>query len=421
MTKQQQLEAKLSEADALEAKMKGNDAERTEENVKAFDAILEEVVTLQTAVVAERKQAEILSEAKSFINDPAHAPKVNPTGAGYQPASVKERGRILSVGEQFVGSDAYKNFVKHGRIKGDVSVEAKGLFMPSESKATFDLAGVGLDTATSYQAGPILLEQQRLTIRNLIPVGQTTLNSVPYIQETSYTNAATAVAEEGLKPEATFALNEATAPVRKIAVTAKVTDEMWNDFPMMRDYINGRLRFMVGQTEEDQLLNGSGTAPNLRGILNTSGIQTQALSGTAVDSIYKAMTKIRVASAGSGGFEPTGIVIHPNDWQDIRLSKDANNQYFGGGPFTGPYGVGGIAADRLWNLPVVVTTAITEGTALVGAWNLGAFIWQREGIAVEATNTNEDDFVYNRMTIRVEERLALAVIRPSAFCTVTGI
>jgi HK97 family phage major capsid protein len=106
----------------------------------------------------------------------------------------------------------------------------------------------------------------------------------------------------------------------------------------------------------------------------------------------------------------------------MRLAKDDNNQYYGGGPFSGPYGNGAYAnAERYWGLPVVVTTAITSGTALVGAFKLGAQIWDREGITVDATNSDQDDFTFNRMAIRVEERLALAIYRPNAFCKVTGI
>jgi HK97 family phage major capsid protein len=114
-------------------------------------------------------------------------------------------------------------------------------------------------------------------------------------------------------------------------------------------------------------------------------------------------------------------VIHPTDWQSLKLAKDANNQYYGGGPFTGPYGVGGIVGDTFWGLRVVVTTAIAQGTCLVGAFKLGAQIWQREGVKVEAFDQNEDDVNFNRVTVRVEERLGLAVYRPSAFCTVTSL
>jgi HK97 family phage major capsid protein len=225
------------------------------------------------------------------------------------------------------------------------------------------------------------------------------------------------VGEEGEKPEATLVTEDVAAPVKKIAVLIKVTDEMFADFPMMRDYVNTRLRFMVEAKEEQQLLNGTGAGNQITGILQTSGIQTQALSTDIAETTMKAMTKVR----STGFFEPTGAVFHPNDWEQVRLLKDLNGQYFGGGPFTGAYGNNGIAKDSIWGLPVVVTTAIAEGTGLIGAFRLGAQIWQREGVKVEAFDQNEDDVNFNRVTVRVEERLALTVYRPLAFCKLTGI
>lgn len=421
-TKTQILDEKIKAAEALTAKMDADEAERTEDNQKAFDDLCEEVKSLQAEIVKENG----LKEAKSLLEEPAHEAKSR--GAFIQPAQV--RSRAQSLGEAFVETEAFKNAAKawseSGRTRTSVALEMKdALITPSGIKATADTASMGQETYINYQGNggmPVLIEQQRLTIRNLLAQGQTTMNAVPYLREVSYTNAATSVAEEGLKPEASFVLEDVTAPVKKIAVTAKVSDEMWADFPSMRSYIDNRLRFMRAEREEALLLNGDGVGSNITGILQSSP-QTQAFaSSTPTNSdramaVHNAITKIRVI----GKFEPDGMVVHPNDWEQIRLAQDENKQYYGGGPFTGAYGNGGIAVDRFWNLPVVITTAISEGTALVGAFKLGAQIFDRTGVSVDMTNVNEDDFVTNRMTIRVENRLALAVYRPLAFCTVTGI
>lgn len=281
-------------------------------------------------------------------------------------------------------------------------------------------AGAGNASVTAYdrQPGIVLVEQQRLTIADLLAPGTTALPTIRYMREVTFTNAATTVAQGAEKPEAAFTLEEADSAVRKIAVVAKVTDEMFADFPTVRSYVDFRLPFMVEQEEEDQLLNGDGVAPNILGLLNTVGIQTQAMGAdTSVDAVHKAITKVRTV----GFFEPTGIILHPNDWQEMKLSKDANGQYFAGGPFMGAYGQAMVLVERLWGLPVVVTTAITEGTGLVGAFKTAAQIFRREGVTLETTNSNEDDFKKNLIAIRAEERLALCVYRPLAFCTVTGI
>lgn len=428
-TKQVLLDEKIKAAEALQAKMaKAQDDANAEtdetkkaeflgsipEDKKAFDVLLDEIEAVQADIVQEQK----LTGAKSFLGTPG-ASKAYPQG--YQPARVEDRIDIKTIGEAFIESVLYKSTVGKSRPRGlNVAVDVP--IMPSQLKATFDTTSTGLQTYIDYRVGPIMVEQQRLTVRDLLSVGQTNLSSVPYIQETSYTNAATTVAEEGQKPEATFLLQDEFAPVKKIAVIAKVTDEMWNDFPTLRDYINSRLRFMVQEREEAQLLSGAGTGSEITGIL-TASIQSQSLAGATpavnhANAFHNAITKIRA----TGKFEPDGMVVHPDDWQQMRLATDDNNQYFGGGPFTGAYGNGVFAnAPRYWGLPVVVTTAITSGTGLVGAFKLGAQIWDREGITVDSTNSDEDDFQYNRMAIRVEERLALAIYRLLAFCKVTGI
>lgn len=398
------LTAILEEVTTLTADIEADEKNDTPEN----QAKLLDLLTEGESVRKNIETANMILGLKNFVQTPAGTP------IGGDGAFSQEFTREKSLGEQFIESDGYKKSIESGKtvIDGKFSFEAKGFLFPAGQKATFTTAATGLDSTVNYLGGMVMVEQQRLTIRDLLAVGQTTMNSIPYIAETSFTNGADMVAEEGEKPEATLATEDRTAPVKKIAVLIKVTDEVFADFPMMRDYVNSRLRFMVLAKEEQQLLNGTGVGSQITGILQTSGIQTQAQgSDSNSDAIHKAITKVR----STGFYEPDALVIHPTDWQLLRLQKDTTNQYLGGGPFSG------IAGDTYWGLKVVVTTAIAAGTALVGAFKLGAQIWQREGVKVEAFDQNEDDVNFNRVTVRVEERLALTVYRPLAFCTVTGI
>lgn len=411
--KQKRLTELIDEVAAITDSIETDEKNDTADNRDKMKALLAEGERLTESIKFEQQ----ISGFKSFVTEPAGKSPLGGDGVISQPFTNEK-----TLGEQFVESEAYKAATQGGKVSANMrfGFDAKGFMFPAGRKATFTTTAGGLDSTVNYvqTGGMIMVEQQRLTIRDLLAVGQTTMNSIPFIKETSFTNYADMVAEEGEKPEATLATEDATAPVKKIAVLIKVTDEMFADFPMMRDYVDSRLRFMVLAKEEQQLLNGTGSGSQITGILQTSGIQTQAQgSDTNADAIHKAITKVR----STGFYEPDALVIHPTDWQLLRLAKDQNNQYFGGGPFTGPYGVGGIAGDAYWGLKVVVTTAIAAGTALVGAFKLGAQIWQREGVKVETFNQNEDDVNFNRVTVRVEERLALTVYRPLAFCTVTSI
>jgi HK97 family phage major capsid protein len=113
--------------------------------------------------------------------------------------------------------------------------------------------------------------------------------------------------------------------------------------------------------------------------------------------------------------------MNPLDWAVLRLQKDANKQYFAGGPFTGAYGQNGPfnSVDTLWGKPVIQTPSIAQGTAAVGGFRECGQIFRRQGITVEMTNTNQDDFINNLITVRAYERLALAVYRPNGFGKVT--
>lgn len=357
----------------------------------------------------------------------------NPIGSGIEVVGVVglQKG---TPGEVFVSGADYKalrDMLKgNAKKKTEYSAECMSIISGAMAMAMFGIqnaatSSTGL-TSIEKLPGVVTLGVRPLTIKDLIAPGATTNTTIRYIREVSFTNTAVTVAEAAAKPEATFSLQEVDAPVRKIAVWTKVTDELVSDYLAVASYINMRLPYMVERTEEDQLLNGNGVGQNLTGILSTAGIQTQALGGDVrPDAVYKAMTKVRwgnLAGTAQGGFEPDGIVMHPTDWETIRLLKDTNGQYFGGGPFTGAYGNGSMVQfEMLWGKPVVVTPAIAQGTALVGAFRMCSQYFQRQGLTIATTNTDQDDFIKNLMTIRAETRLALAVYRALGFCTVTGL
>ena len=305
-----------------------------------------------------------------------------------------------SIGELFVESAALKGWVRGAAgPEAELDVDLKTLFQTSAGWAPVDQR---LPNVVDISTRP-------LAVADLFPKGSTNANAITYMEETTFTNAAVEVAEGLAKPEATLALTERTENVRKIAVWLPVTDEQLEDVPQARSYVENRLGFMVYQRLDSQLLVGDGTAPNLSGITDRAGIQTQAKGADPTpDAVYKAMTKIRVNAFS----EPNAAIFHPNDWQDIRLLRTADGIYIWGNPAdAGP--------ERIWGLRVVQTTGMTENTALVGDFQQTSLIL-RSGLTVQVGFIN-DDFQKNRQSIRAELRAALAVYRPAAFATVTGI
>lgn len=253
--------------------------------------------------------------------------------------------------------------------------------------------------------------QEERTVADLMLPGTTTAQRISYYVETTFTNATDMVAEGNAKPEVALDFTLREDDVRKIAGWVPVTDEMMEDVPGFESYLRGRLSLMVKQREELQLLRGSGVGQNILGVYNRTGVQTVTGYGlSTIDSILKAITNVNTGSF----LEPTAMVIHPNDWFDIRTSKDTTGNYLLGPATLDPNAV------RPWGLQVRVTTNALENTALVGAFNQ-AQVFRRSGIAIAISTENEDYFIYNKLAVRAEERLALAVYRPAAFCKVESI
>lgn len=329
------------------------------------------------------------------------------------------RGSHVSVefeppGKSFVRTDEYRRAIKYGLIRTPVNVE-----LPKSNIRT-TLTSSGLTSFTRLP-GIVDLGTQKLTVRDLCAAGTTNAATVRYPRESALPtySGSLSTAENATKTEAVFSLEEKDANVRKIAAIGRVSEEAYVDQSFLASYIDNRLRFLVQTAEEVQLLNGDGNAPNLEGILQTEGVQSMSgATGTVGDNILTAVTKVR----SIGFYEPDGIVIHPTDYLNLRLAKDANEQYFGGGYFQNQYGNGQVPAmPGIWGFKTVITTAISVGTILVGAFKLGCQIFDLEGLRVDTTETDGEDWRNNRIAIRVEERLAFAVYRPLAFCYIDQI
>ena len=241
-----------------------------------------------------------------------------------------------------------------------------------------------------------------------IPWGQA---AYKYMEETTFTNNAAEAAEGGTYGEAAFALTERTSPVQKPSVWLPVTDEQLEDVDGIGAYIDLRLPFMLRQRLDGQILTGNGTSPNLRGVNNVAGIQTQAKGADpAPDAVYKAIVKVEV----TGRAMPNAVVFHQTDWQGIRLLRTADGIYIWGNPSErGP--------EFIWGLQVVKSDAQTLGTAVVGDWANFSLLALRRGIEVQVSNSHSTFFVEGKQAVRADMRAALVFTRPAAFCTVTGL
>ena len=342
---------------------------------------------------------------QEFLNSPAGA------GANFAPTGSKDGDRKLvekDWTELFTDSSLYAAAKSRQRVQASIELEGKAFEFLGRKAIFSTTAGWAPE---SLRTGRVVLDEQReIEVTDIFPLIPTTQAAIVYMEETTFTNNAAERAEGGAYVESALALTERSETVRSIGTSLPVTDEQLADVDGVRAYLNQRLGFMVRQRLDSQLMVGDGNAPNLRGTLNVVGIGTQALGGDPrPDAVYKAMDVVRV----TGRAIPNVLIIHPNDWQPIRLLKTVDGIYIWGSPSE-------VGPAMIWGMPVVQTTAITENTALVGDYARFASFNLRAGLEV-LTGFVNDDFTDGRVTIRAGLRGAAVHYRPSAFCQITGL
>ena len=412
------------------------------------------VVSMEQKTAFDKNMKDI-KEIKSLLSDLetmdsvsqwSSAPQSDSVSSNYAAASADvnqlSSREIKSIGQMFLDSPEFKSLA-NGRNGANMSspwqvqasltthnfgLQQKDVFsgLPTTSVAASRLGEFG-----TVQRDPMVLPPMRTKrVRDLFPVRKTNAAVIEYFRQLGFTtleaghgvNSASSVAERngagtafGLKPQSSFAFVGEQAPIRTLAHWEAAHRNVLADEPQLRSIIDNELMYGLRLLEDNQILNGNGVGENLLGILNTPNIQTYNWSSgatlpvkdTKADALRRAATLSFLAY-----YEPSGIVLHPNDWEDIELTKDANGQYL----IAVSVAMGG--EPRVWRMPVIDTPAMTESRALVGAFGTGAQLYDREEASIRISEKHSDFFIRNAIVVLAEQRLALAVKRPEAFVNV---
>lgn len=313
-----------------------------------------------------------------------------------------ERGERKSFGQMYIEMKEFAESRKNRvNIPAMIDIGLKTLFQTSAGFAP-----------ESVRSGKIVEAVTRpIQVLDLIPSAPIDQAVEKYMEQTTRTHAAAERAEGAAYAESTFVYTEKTSDVRSIGDSIPVTDEQLEDAGQVAGLLDQQLRFGALQRLDGQVLTGNGTAPNLRGINNVVGIQTQALgSDSKIVAFLKALKNIRV----TGRANPNGAIFHPNDWLDILLTQNANGDFLFGNPFQGP------GPQALFGIPVAQSDAQTENTGLVGDFLNFCRLGERKGVEVEIGYVGTQ-FTEGKKTLRATLRACFTVYRPAAFCQITGI
>jgi HK97 family phage major capsid protein len=314
-----------------------------------------------------------------------------------------------SLGEMVIANDEVKRLTSDFRGKAVVKFTGDEVAAITSATSTVgNNTSNGTSLVPAHRVGEIVTPYQReLRVRDLLNKARTTSNTIEWPKETAFDNQARPVTEGQGKPYSNMAFELQSTPVRTIAHMFKCSRQILDDAPALAGYINRRGVYGLQFKEEQQLLTGNGTGQNLNGIIP----QATAFSPQFTIANENPMDRIleAISQAEDSEIPVNGVVLNKRDWRRITGVKDSEGRYISGqSPF-------GLTDPRLWGVNIVATNAIPSGEFLAGAFQDGATIFDRMDVEVLISTENDRDFEMNLVSVRIEERLALAVFRPDAF------
>lgn len=311
---------------------------------------------------------------------------------------------VLSVGGQVAANENLKAFA--------ASVQrGKSIHIPVKNTTTS--TGLVPTTAPKVvqpdEAALVARLRQRLFVRDLLSQGRTTAPAIFWVKQTGFTNAAQVVSEGSAKPYSDIAFTTVLTAVSTIAHMFKASKQILDDFAQLQSLIDLEMRYGLKYAEEQEILFGDGSGVHLLGLVPQASAyhhEFTVASQNAVDDLRLAMLQAQLARIPA-----SGIVLHYTDWARIELLKDSTGRYIYGNPQ-------GSLSPSLWGVPVVPTEITAfAGRFLTGPFQGGAQLFDREDANVVVSTENADDFEKNLISIRAEERAALATYRPEGFIT----
>ncbi len=419
-------QAKAAEIDTISAAFKeeapGKFVVSTEQHA-AYVKAVNEADEIRKQIITDEKALGVFE----FMRQPQGG---TPLAGADQADQARARMAAKTLADAFLGSDAFAEMkASDWRMIGQTAGFEQGLNSFQQSMAVKDVFSAMAGNITL----PALGSQQNLgltprmlrpgRVRDLFPAESTTANLLWGIRETGFVNRAATVPERraadgtspptggptdvyGLKPRSDLTIVPISYPIATIAHILYAHRNTLNDEPRLRGLIDRDMIDGIKMQEDWQILYGDGIGENLTGLFNTSGVQlyTGLPSDRWSAQIRRAMTRSILAY-----FMPTGVVMHPLDWEGLELEQDLNGQYV----IAVSVAVGG--EKRVWRMSVVDTPAIQEGKFVLGAWGTGAKLYDREQVNIAISSENRDMFERNVLTIRAEERVGLVVDRPESF------
>lgn len=364
MNLKEQLDAKKKELIDLEPMLKAEDV--TAETIEQGETLAKEIEELTGKIEKAEKADEIM---KTIVTD-------EDTNTDTEEKTMNEMEKFTKAAKEM--TDKKSGVAMHLKAATDVVTSVQ-------------IADVDRSIAP---------QPRRNAAADLFTIANISGNAITYFLQGAYEGTPAATNEGAKKPQNSTSFTGTTLPLTKIAAYTKETDEILYDEAFLASEVQNSLIYQVGKVEDAHVITSIGT---------TAGIGAETYDGvnvTFADGILKAIQKVKSDSA----YDASVVILNPADIFTLLTAKDANKQYYGGGYFVGAYGNGGFTLPgSIWGVQIFASSTVAQGTALVCAKE-AVKVWKKSGIDVRLFEQNEDDAIYNRVTLVAEERLACAVV-----------
>ena len=363
MNLKEQLAEKKSALLELEPQLKSEDV--TEEVIAQGEALASEIEELEAKIETAEKAASVLEKV------------------GTAETTTNEGEKKMSKIDEF--TELAKNMTDR---KSGISMDFKAA---TDVVTAPQLADIDRSIAPQPTRTPVASFFSNATISG---------NAITYFRQGAFEGTPAVTAQGAKKPQVSTSFAGTTLALSKIAAFIKETDEILDDASFLASEVQNSLIYQLGKVEDATIIGA---------VAGTSGIGAATYDGTVktlADGILDAILKVKADSA----YDASVVLLNPADVYALLTAKDGSKQYYGGGYFTGAYGNGAFGLPTsIWGVQIFASSTVTQGSALVAARE-AVKVWKKGGMAVKLYEQNEDDAIYNRVTLLAEERLACAVV-----------
>jgi HK97 family phage major capsid protein len=318
-----------------------------------------------------------------------------------------------------VSSSQPTNF-KSSLIKSINDGAIESLLKGNSNAAKFEMKAGDMTMANAYSgvvAGETVIPDfkfdpsRSVHIRNLIPNGSTDAQTIRFPKESAYDDGAAATAQGSALGQSDFDITATSVNVEKIGTFMRITEEMLADTPQLSSYLSARVPGKVLSIEDNEILNGDGSSPNLDGLFTDGAAFDTTSNGAFYQSVESANEyDVLVAACNQlalANYTGSAILVNPTDMHKIALLKATTNEYLRNQIYSG-------LVPTIMGIPVTANTAVTAGKFLVGDLNQATQLWIRDNLSVEFSREDSTNFRDGFVTVKVSERIALTNYQPNA-------